>query len=118
MPTSTPVHRGQPLTPRELQIIEALADGYSSIGIGDLLGIPPLTVKSHLTRIGRKLGTGDRAGIVATAIRDGHISIGTRLAIRSRVPVVCACKRCAAELAAGVGMAARIAGLTLPAQAA
>jgi len=33
------------------------------------LGLSALTVKSHLARIARKLGTGDRAHLVALAMR-------------------------------------------------
>ena len=41
--------------------------------IGDQLCLSMLTIKSHLVRIGRKLGTGDRAGLVAVAMRAGII---------------------------------------------
>ena len=37
------------------------------------LGLSALTVKSHLARIARKLGTGDRAEMVALAMRAGVI---------------------------------------------
>ena len=37
--------------------------------ISSALSLSALTVKSHLARIARKLGTGDRAGMVATAMR-------------------------------------------------
>jgi DNA-binding CsgD family transcriptional regulator len=36
--------------------------------------VSPLTVKSHLARIGRKLGGGDRAHMVAIAYRFGIIT--------------------------------------------
>ncbi len=39
------------------------------------MGLSALTVKSHLARIARKLGTGDRAGMVAVALRTGIIHI-------------------------------------------
>jgi DNA-binding NarL/FixJ family response regulator len=41
--------------------------------IGEELGLSALTVKSHLARIARKLGTGDRAEMVAMAMRGGVI---------------------------------------------
>ena len=41
--------------------------------IGEALGLSALTVKSHLARIARKLGTGDRAEMVAVAMRAGVI---------------------------------------------
>jgi len=39
------------------------------------MGLSALTVKSHLARIARKLGTGDRAGMVAVALRTGIIHL-------------------------------------------
>ena len=38
------------------------------------MGLSPLTVKSHLGRISRKLGTGDRAEIAMIALRAGVIT--------------------------------------------
>ena len=70
--TGGPVHTT--LTPREIQIIVQVADGRSNKEIGTLMSLSPLTVKNHLARIGRKLGTGDRAEIVAMACRDGVIT--------------------------------------------
>ena len=58
---------------REIQIIEGIADGQSNQRIAKDLGVSPLTVKSHLARIGRKLGSGERAFMVATAMRAGLI---------------------------------------------
>ena len=49
-----------------------VCDGKSNKEIGDLLGLSALTVKSHLARIARKLGTGDRAEMVALAMRAGR----------------------------------------------
>ena len=62
------------LSARELQVLQLVADGKSNKDIGDELGLSALTVKSHLARIARKLGTGDRAEMVATALRSGAIS--------------------------------------------
>src|SRR5881409_2804749 len=50
-----------------------VADGLSNKEIGETLGLSALTVKSHLARIARKLGTGDRAEMVAMAMRAGVI---------------------------------------------
>ena len=61
------------LSSRELEVLRLVAGGRSNQQIGDQLGLSMLTVKSHLVRIGRKLGTGDRAGIVAVAMRAGII---------------------------------------------
>ena len=51
-----------------------VADGQTNREVGERLGVSALTVKSHLARIARKLGSGDRAEMVATAIRCGYIA--------------------------------------------
>lgn len=61
------------LTLREVQIVELLAQGSSNQQVGRALGIQPLTVKSHLARISRKLDAEDRAHIVAICMRAGVI---------------------------------------------
>jgi DNA-binding NarL/FixJ family response regulator len=62
------------LSAREIQVLQLVAEGKSNKDIGESLGLSALTVKSHLARIARKLGTGDRAEMVATALRSGAIS--------------------------------------------
>jgi DNA-binding NarL/FixJ family response regulator len=62
------------LSAREIEVIQLVAEGRSNKWIGDQLSLSALTVKSHLARIGRKLGTGDRAHIVALALRAGVVS--------------------------------------------
>lgn len=57
------------LSSREVQVLQQVADGRSNKDIGETLGLSALTVKSHLARIARKLGTGDRAAMVALALR-------------------------------------------------
>lgn len=61
------------LTPREIEVLEYVADGRTNKWIGESLSLSSLTVKSHLARIGRKLGTGDRAQMVAVAMRAGAL---------------------------------------------
>jgi DNA-binding NarL/FixJ family response regulator len=63
----------QDLSGREVEVLQRVADGSSNKEIGQVLGLSALTVKSHLSRIGRKLGTGDRAQMVALALRAGAI---------------------------------------------
>lgn len=63
---SLPVHS---LTTRELDVVRLVAEGLSNKEIAERLELSPLTVKSHLGRIARKLGVGDRAHIVAMACR-------------------------------------------------
>jgi DNA-binding NarL/FixJ family response regulator len=57
------------LSAREVEVLQLVADGRSNKDVGEALGLSALTVKSHLARIARKLGTGDRAEMVAMALR-------------------------------------------------
>jgi DNA-binding NarL/FixJ family response regulator len=61
------------LSTREIEVLRLVADGKSNKEIGDHLNLSALTVKSHLARIARKLGTGDRAEMVALVMRAGII---------------------------------------------
>ena len=61
------------LSAREVEVLRRVADGGSNKEIGDERSLSALTVKSHLVRIGRKLGTGDRAEMVAHAMRAGLV---------------------------------------------
>ena len=61
------------LSDREIEVLRYVADGRTNNGIGERLSLSVLTVKSHLARIGRKLGTGDRAQMTAMAMRAGVI---------------------------------------------
>lgn len=61
------------LSGREIEVLRLVADGQSNKQIGEQLGLSALTVKSHLARIARKLGTGDRAEMVAMSMRAGVI---------------------------------------------
>jgi DNA-binding CsgD family transcriptional regulator len=62
------------LSAREIEVLQGVADGRSNGDIAARLQISPLTVKSHLARIGRKLGTGDRAHAMLLALRARVIS--------------------------------------------
>lgn len=62
------------LSQRELDVLQLVADGHSNKAVGEELGLSALTVKSHLARIAKKVGTGDRAEMVIIALRAGVIS--------------------------------------------
>lgn len=65
---------GRPdLSDREVQVVQFVANGHTNREIGEELNLSALTVKSHLSRIGRKLGTGDRAQMVAICMRAGLV---------------------------------------------
>ncbi len=76
LPSSRVAGRGMAddLSDREVQVLQRVADGHSNKQIGDDLCLSALTVKSHLARIARKLGTGDRAEMVAISIRSGIVA--------------------------------------------
>jgi DNA-binding NarL/FixJ family response regulator len=61
------------LSAREVEVLQFVSDGNSNRDIGEALGLSALTVKSHLARIARKLGTGDRAEMVAVSMRAGLV---------------------------------------------
>src|SRR5215211_921450 len=60
-----------PLSKREREILQKVADGATTRQVATDLGISPHTVKTHLERIFEKLGANDRAQAVAIAIRTG-----------------------------------------------
>jgi len=62
-----------PLSKREREILQKVANGATTKEVAHDLGISPHTVKTHLERIFEKLGANDRAQAVAIAIRTGLV---------------------------------------------
>jgi DNA-binding NarL/FixJ family response regulator len=62
------------LTEREREITELVAQGLSNGEIAGRLVISPLTAKTHVSNILRKLGCRDRAALVALAYESGFIA--------------------------------------------
>lgn len=62
-----------PLSSREQQVLEELANGRSTREIAEALGLGDETVKSHLSRIYSKLKANDRVQAVVTAMRHGLV---------------------------------------------
>jgi DNA-binding CsgD family transcriptional regulator len=60
---------GEPLTPREKEVVTLSADGLTSDEIAERLGMSARTVNQHVDNVARKLGTRNRAHTVAEAIR-------------------------------------------------
>lgn len=63
-----------PLTSRETMVLEAIARGNSTAEIGRGMGISPLTVKSHVQNIYRKLEVSSRQRAVFEAQQRGLIA--------------------------------------------
>lgn len=75
--TSAPRDRAveSPLTKREEEILQSIADGYSTIEVAGKLFISAKTVKNHLASIYDKLDARDRTQAVLSAVRIGIIRI-------------------------------------------
>lgn len=65
----------EPLSNRERQVLECVAQGMTSIQIGEALGISPKTVARHRERIMGKLNMHSSAELVRFAIRTGLIDV-------------------------------------------
>ena len=59
------------LTPRELQTLELLAEGYTNKQIAAALHLSDFTVRHYVVSIMEKLQAADRTGAVAVAFRNG-----------------------------------------------
>jgi two-component system, NarL family, response regulator NreC len=62
-----------PLTPRERQVLQLIAEGKRTKTIASLLGVSVKTAESHRARIMEKLEIHDTAGLVRYAIRRGLV---------------------------------------------
>jgi len=69
---------GEELTERELEVLQAVADGRSNREIADTLAISAYTVQVHLRNIFGKLGAGSRTEAVTRALRQGWITLEGR----------------------------------------
>jgi DNA-binding NarL/FixJ family response regulator len=63
------------LSPRELEILGAVARGLSNKEIGRQLYVSEATVKTHLLRVFSKLGVDDRTAAVTIALERGIIRL-------------------------------------------
>ncbi len=63
----------EPLTARELQVVQLLAEGLTNRRIGERLGISEHTAKFHVNSILGKLGASSRSEAVAQAARLGLV---------------------------------------------
>ena len=65
----------EPLTARELEVLQLLAEGASTTQASDQLGISSATFRAHVQAILRKLGAHSRLEAVAEAARLGVITL-------------------------------------------
>jgi DNA-binding NarL/FixJ family response regulator len=71
------------LTAREREVIAMVASGLRNDEIAERFVISPATVKTHVSRVLRKLDAHDRAQLVAIAYQLGLVRSGPRRALRS-----------------------------------
>jgi len=64
-----------PLTPREREVLQLIAEGKTTKEVAALLGISVKTAEAHRTKIMSKLGMHGIAGLVRYAIRRGMIEV-------------------------------------------
>jgi two-component system, NarL family, response regulator DegU len=64
-----------PLTPREMEILKYIGQGFLNKQIAAELGISEQTIKNHVTSILRKLNANARTEAVVLAIKQGLITI-------------------------------------------
>jgi len=62
-----------PLSVRELEVLQLLADGLNNVEIAAKLSLSQHTVKAHISNIMQKLSVDDRAQAIVRAIRNGWI---------------------------------------------
>lgn len=65
------VARMETLTPRELEIVQAIVTGLTNDEIAAQLYLSPFTVKTHANRAMMKVGARDRAQLVSVAVLAG-----------------------------------------------
>jgi len=61
------------LTPRELEVLQHLAEGLTNVEVAAQLDVSPRTIKTHVQNLLAKLAVPDRAGAVARGFRLGLI---------------------------------------------
>ncbi len=64
-----------PLSPRELQVLELVAERQTNKEIASMLEISNQTVKNHISSILRKLAVNDRTQAVVYAVRHGWLNV-------------------------------------------
>jgi two-component system, NarL family, response regulator NreC len=63
----------EPLTPRERQVLQLVAEGHTTKETARVLGMSVKTAEAHRTRLMEKLDIHDVAGLVRYAIRQGLV---------------------------------------------
>lgn len=75
---SDPGEPFEPLSKREMEVLECVTQGMSNKEIAVTLGISHQTVKNHVTAVLRKLGVDDRTQAAVYALRQGWVRLYDR----------------------------------------
>ena len=67
--------RPPPLSPREREVFQLMAEGHTAAAVGDRLGVSVETVRSHVRNVVRKLGARNRVHAIVMALDRGEISL-------------------------------------------
>jgi two-component system, NarL family, response regulator LiaR len=81
-------HRFDRLTPRELQILQLLADGGTSDHIASRLDVSRNTLRTHIQNILMKLGVHSKLDAIVAAIRHGRVSTVDVSSIEEATPAL------------------------------
>lgn len=65
----------QNLTKREIEVLNALAEGLSNKAVADKLGVSPKTVDTHRTNLLRKMNVNTTAALLVKAMREGLLDV-------------------------------------------
>jgi DNA-binding NarL/FixJ family response regulator len=71
---TSPPPLAEELTPRELEVLQLIAEGLPNKAIAARLHLSEKTVKSHVSNVLAKLGVTDRTQAALRAVRDGYAS--------------------------------------------
>jgi DNA-binding NarL/FixJ family response regulator len=75
-----------PLSAREIEVLDCVAQGFSNKEIADELYVTEQTVKNHMTSVLRKLDVNDRVQAVLYAVKNGWMEIGPQAYAQVEVP--------------------------------
>jgi len=64
-----------PLTPKEMEVLQYMAEGFLNKQIADKLDVTEQTIKNHITSILRKLNANARTQAVVIAIKKGLVTL-------------------------------------------
>jgi two-component system, NarL family, response regulator NreC len=73
LPAVEPPHSTESLTPREIEVLKLIVQGYTNRQIGEELSISMRTAESHRANLGGKLGLHSRVELVRYARQHGLI---------------------------------------------